>query len=310
MKIVAFAGGVGGAKLIDGLVAYLSPEELTIIVNTGDDFDHLGFHICPDLDTICYTLAGLENSQTGWGRENESWNFLTGLKLLGGPDWFQIGDKDLITHVERTRRLKQGQPLSTIVREFCSTWNIQYPVIPMSDDLVSTIIDTREFGEINFQDYFVCKNCEPEIKNIRFEGINTAAPAPGMIDAISKADVLIICPSNPWVSIDPILSIKGVLSSIDHKPIIAISPIVEGKAIKGPAAKMYSELGITPSAFAVANHYKQIINAIVIDSRDSDQINSIETLGIIPYITNTIMRTYEDRLQVARDVLNFIKRIV
>jgi LPPG:FO 2-phospho-L-lactate transferase len=310
MKIVAFAGGVGGAKLIDGLARTLSPLDLTIIVNTGDDFDHLGMRICPDLDTICYTLAGLANPDTGWGRENESWNVLTGLKILGGPDWFLIGDKDLATHLERTRRLKEGQPLSQIFQDFCKSWNIKHKVLPMSDQPVSTIISTHEFGDLSFQDYFVRKKCEPSIKGIRFEGIKAALPAPGLIESIEQADVIVICPSNPWVSIDPILNIAGILPSLIQKPSIAISPIINGKAIKGPAAKMYSEFGIQPSALAVAKHYEKLIKAIVIDNHDLTLADDITRLGIVPFMTNIIMKSTADRLQVTQDVLNYIERIL
>ncbi|HBG74575.1 MAG: 2-phospho-L-lactate transferase [Chloroflexi bacterium GWB2_49_20] len=310
MKIVALAGGVGGAKLIDGFAKNLSPLDLTIIVNTGDDFNHLGMRICPDLDTICYTLAGMANPDTGWGRENECWTVLAGIKQLGGPDWFRIGDKDLATHLERSRRLMVGQPLSRIIQDFCKSWNINQKVLPMSDQKVSTIITTLEYGEISFQDYFVRNKCAPTVKRIHFEGIKDATPTPGLIDAIEQADAIVICPSNPWVSIDPILSISGIRTSIIKKPTIAVSPIINGKAIKGPAAKMYSELGIQPSALAVANHYKTIISAIVIDNQDSALSEAISHLGIIPFECNILMKLTEDRVQVSQDVLNYIERIL
>ena len=310
MKITALAGGVGGAKLIDGLAACLSPEELTVIVNTGDDFDHLYLRICPDLDTICYTLAGISNPETGWGLKNESWNAMNSIMNLGGPDWFQLGDKDLGTHIERTRRLHQGQSLSQVTNHFCTAWGVKNKVLPMSDEPVSTIIRTREFGELSFQDYFVKNKCEPEIIKIRFEGIHQALPAPGVINAIDNADVIVICPSNPWVSVDPILSIHGILPKIIQKPSIAISPIIQGKTIKGPAAKMFLELGIEPSALAVASHYKETIKAIVIDRLDADLECEIANIGIIPFITNTKMISNDNRLQLAKDVLNFIVRII
>ena len=309
MKIVALAGGVGGAKMVFGLAKASTVVNLTVIVNTGDDFDHLGMHICPDIDTICYTLAGLANPETGWGRKDESWNFIKELEALGGEDWFRIGDKDLATHVERTNRLKKGQPLSKIVKDFCDFWNINHLILPMSDQMVATIVTTNEFGEIPFQDYFVKKKCEPTIRSFRFDGIDKAEPAPGVIDAIEQADVIVICPSNPWVSIDPILNVTNILPSLRQKTIIAISPIVDGKSIKGPAAKMYSELGILPSAFAIAWHYKDLIKAIVIDDQDISLAKEITSLGITPFNTNTIMKTPEDKLNLGKDVLNYIDRI-
>jgi LPPG:FO 2-phospho-L-lactate transferase len=308
MKVVALAGGVGGAKLVDGLARSLSPGDLSIIVNTGDDFDFLGLRICPDLDTVCYTLAGLANIETGWGRADESWNFLANLAKLGGPAWFKLGDKDLGTHFERTRRLHIGQSLSQITRDFCKRWNVNNPVFPMSDNIVSTIISTQEFGDLSFQDYFVRKHCEPKICNIRFDGADAALPTPGLISAINQSDVVIICPSNPWVSINPILAIQGIFSCLKQKLVIAVSPIIAGRAIKGPAAKMYSDLGIQPSALAVADQYKGIINALVIDDLDSQFSIDIKALNITPLITNTIMKSSIDRYRLAQDVLNFIER--
>lgn len=310
MKIVALAGGVGGAKMVDGLVKAQPSIELTVVVNTGDDFEHLGLFICPDIDTVCYTLAGIANPETGWGRDDESWNFISELKALGGDDWFSIGDKDLATHIERTKRLKEGQSLSSIVQDFCNMWHVIFPVLPMSNDKVATIVCTIEFGDISFQDYFVRKKCTPTIKSFRFEGINKATPAPGVIDSIEQADAIVICPSNPWVSIDPILQLPEILPALRQKPIIAISPIVKGKSIKGPAAKMYLNLGIKPSALAVAEHYKDILKAIVIDNEDLSFSKAIIQLGIIPFNTNTIMKNATDRFNLGQDVLNYINRII
>jgi LPPG:FO 2-phospho-L-lactate transferase len=310
IKIVALAGGVGGAKLVDGLSRANTDLDLTIIVNTGDDFNHLGMRICPDIDTICYTLAGIANPETGWGRNNEEWNFIAELKVLGGDDWFRIGDKDLATHIERTRRLKEGQPLHKIIHDFCRSWNIVHSVLPMSNQPVATIVCTIEHGELSFQDYFVRKKCEPAMKSIRFEGIDNATPAPGVLESINRADVIVICPSNPWVSIDPILSIPNIIPCLFKKPILAISPIVQGKSIKGPAAKMYSELGIQPSAYSVALHYKDLISSIVIDDQDILLSEDIVQLGIIPFNTNIIMRTVEERQKLGQDVLNYIDRII
>ena len=302
MKILALAGGVGGAKLAHGLAQILPPEDLTVLVNTGDDFEHLGLSISPDLDTVCYTLAGLANPDTGWGRVNETWNALANLKRLGGPDWFGLGDSDLATHIERTRRLKEGQSLSQITRDFCKAWGIQHTVLPMSDQPVRTIVETDE-GDLPFQEYFVHRHCEPRVKGFRFDGVDSAAPAAGTREAIQSADAIIICPSNPWVSIDPILAVFHPSSFSLHSSFVAISPIIGGQTVKGPAAKMYAELGIEPSALAVANHYENLLTGIVVDSVDSKLAKRIR---IPTLVTNTLMKTVADRVRLAQEVLQFI----
>jgi LPPG:FO 2-phospho-L-lactate transferase len=326
MKIVALAGGVGGAKLADGLAQILPPEDLTIVVNTGDDFEHLGLAICPDLDTVCYTLAGLANPETGWGRLDESWQVLENIGRLGGPDWFRLGDKDLATHLERARRLREGQKLSQITSDFCRAWGVKHTVLPMSDEPVRTIVDTVECGELSFQEYFVHRRCEPRVKGFRFAGLESAKPAPGVLEAMEQVDAVVICPSNPWVSIDPILAVldlsptplrppspplagewKGVWG--DKVRAVAISPIIGGQTVKGPAAKMYIELGIQPSALAVARHYSSRLTHFVLDNVDQMQAAEVENMGIKTLVTNTIMRTPEDRRRLAQDVLNFIQTL-
>jgi LPPG:FO 2-phospho-L-lactate transferase len=308
MKIVAFAGGVGGAKLAYGLAFNLPPENLTIIVNTGDDFEHWGLKISPDIDTVCYTLAGLANPETGWGRKDETWQVFDQVKNLGGDDWFRIGDKDLATHLERTRRLNNQAPLSTVTRDFCTSWNIPQTVLPMSDHQVSTIVDTDQLGEIPFQEYFVHQRCEPIVKGFRFSGIEHALPADGVIESIQAADAIIICPSNPWVSIDPILSLPGIIPSLKGKKIAAISPIVGGQAVKGPAAKMFTELNIPPTPYAVAMHYQPILTDFVLDVQDAQWAAPIAQAGIRTLTINTMMRNNTDRIQLAQDVLNFIRK--
>ena len=305
-SIVAFAGGVGGAKLADGLARCLPPENLTVIVNTGDDFEHWGLKICPDLDTVCYTLAGLANPETGWGRSGETFNTLENITRLGGDDWFRVGDQDLATHIERTRRLREGQTLSQITRDFCHAWGIGPTVLPMTDDHLATIVDTVEQGELAFQEYFVHQRCAPQVKGFRFDGAKTAQPAPGVLDAVRKADAVVFCPSNPWVSIDPILAVLPTL----HSKIVAVSPIVGGQAIKGPAAKMFVELGVVPSALAVAKHYGASISGFILDAIDAHFADEIQKLGIQPLVTNTIMKTTQERQKLAQDVLNFIMRII
>lgn len=301
LKIVAFAGGVGGAKLAHGLAQNLAPEELTVIVNTGDDFEHYGLYICPDLDTVCYTLAGLANPETGWGRVNETWNAIGNAAGLGGPDWFNLGDQDLGTHLERTRRLKEGHSLSEITRDFCNAWGIQHTILPMSDSPVRTIVETEE-GDLSFQEYFVRRRCEPRVKGFRFEGAELAEPAPGVREAIRSAEAVIICPSNPWVSIDPILR---VIQRID-KPVIAVSPIIGGQTVKGPAAKMYREMGIEPSALAVANHYRGLAGGFVLDSIDKQLQGEIMGLSMQTHVTNTLMTSHEERSRLAQEILRFI----
>jgi LPPG:FO 2-phospho-L-lactate transferase len=303
MKIVALAGGVGGAKLAHGLAQILPPEDLTVIVNTGDDFEHYGLYISPDLDTVCYTLAGLANPETGWGRKKESWVAIENAKRLGGPAWFNLGDRDLGTHLERTRRLAEGQSLSQITHDFCQAWNVGPTVLPMSDQPVRTIVETDE-GDLAFQEYFVHRKCEPKVKGFRFEGAEIAEAAPGAPEALEVADAVVFCPSNPWVSIDPILRVVPIQKS---KTVVAVSPIIGGETVKGPAAKMYAELGIQPSALAVAKHYQNLLSGFVLDKVDrelKDQI-TIPTLT-----TDTLMNSLKKREVLATDVLHFTRRLL
>jgi LPPG:FO 2-phospho-L-lactate transferase len=309
LKIVALAGGVGGAKFAHGLAQILPPEDLTVIVNTGDDFEHYGLYICPDLDTVCYTLAGIANPETGWGRVNESWNVIENASRLGGPGWFRLGDQDLGTHLERTRRLKEGQSLSQVTNDFCRAWGIQPTVLPMSDQPVRTIVETDE-GDLAFQEYFVHRRCEPRVRGFRFEGVESVEPTPGAREAIRSADAVVICPSNPWVSIDPILRVFSPLLKREGSGLrfFAISPIIGGQAVKGPAAKMYRELGIEPSALAVARHYCDLATGFVLDHVDRQLEGEIRSLGMRTYVTNTLMNSHDDRKQFAMGVLDFIER--
>lgn len=306
MKIVALAGGVGGSKLAAGLAGLLPVEDLTIIVNTGDDFEHLGLHISPDLDTVCYTLAGIENPVKGWGRREETYNFLECLTRIGGPDWFLLGDRDLATHIERTRRLHNGHLLNQITIDFCHAWGVQNTVLPMSNDPIRTIVITKNDGNLPFQEYFVHRKCEPEVKGFRFEGRKTAHPTPGVLETLSQADAIVICPSNPWVSIDPILTVNGIRNMLAQKIVIAVSPIIAGRTVKGPAAKMFMELGFPPSALAVAHHYGDLLSGFILDKLDE----SLSTQISVPVLASKIiMNSHEDRLHLAKDVLNFIQLI-
>jgi len=301
LKIVALAGGVGGAKLAHGLAQNLSPDDLTIIVNTGDDFEHYGLYLCPDLDTVCYTLSGLANPETGWGRLDETWNAFGNATRLGGPSWFNLGDQDLGTHLERTRRLKEGQSLSEITRDFCQAWGVSPTILPMSNQQVRTIVNTDE-GELAFQEYFVHRRCEPRVKGFRFDGLAVAELVPGAREALQSADAIVICPSNPWVSIDPILRLLPKI----EKPVYAVSPIIGGETVKGPAAKMYRELGIQPSASAVAKHYQGLITGFVLDQVDKQLEGEIMALNVTTLVTNTLMKSHEDRSRLAQEILGFI----
>ena len=304
MRVVALAGGVGGAKMVDGLAQILPAADFAVIVNTGDDFEHFGLNICPDLDTVCYTLAGLANPETGWGRVGETQNALHSVEVLGGPTWFWLGDRDLGTHLERTRRLKAGEGLSAITADFCRAWGVLTRVLPMSDQPVRTMVDTDE-GELPFQEYFVARACKPHVRGFRFAGPEQAQPAPGLLDAVVAADLVLICPSNPWVSVAPILAVSGIREAIAKKVVIAVSPIIGGRAVKGPAAKMFSELGIEPSALAVAQYYGSLLKGFVFDEVDSAYSNSIQGLGIMPLATATLMQDRADRARLAGEVIDF-----
>jgi LPPG:FO 2-phospho-L-lactate transferase len=317
MKIVALAGGVGGAKLADGLYRAMRAEDLTVIVNTGDDLEHWGLRVSPDLDTVCYTLAGLANPQTGWGLRDETWRVLNGISALGGPVWFRVGDRDLATHLERTRRLDAGEPLSTITRDFCGRWGIRCSVLPMTDDRVATIVETED-GDLPFQEYFVHRKCEPRVKGFHFCGAASAQLVPRASESLAQADAVVICPSNPWVSIDPILAVwrhDGHSSRAQESgrgiPIIGVSPLIAGKAVKGPAAKMFMELGIDPNPGSVLEHYGHLrLAGFVIDRADASWNGPVLAKGVKPLVTQTLMVTAGDRLSLAEAVLHFIKELL
>lgn len=312
--ILAFAGGVGGAKLALGLARSLPPDQLTIVVNTGDDFEHLGLHVSPDLDTVMYTLAGLANPETGWGLAGETWNFLEAIGGLGGETWFRIGDRDLATHVERTRLLDGGWPLSRVTQHFCERLGVTTEIVPMSDDPVRTVVHTGD-GPLPFQEYFVHRRCEPRVRDFEFLGAPFAKPQPRLLGRLQDANALIYCPSNPYVSIAPILALPGVRSLIDSRreagmPVVAVSPIVGGAALKGPAAKMMTELGLDSTVTALAEHYTGTIDGLVIDRVDSDCAGQIESLGIKTLVTDTVMTSDADKIRLARETVNFALYLV
>jgi len=306
-SIVALAGGVGGAKLAHGLAQILPPEDLTVVVNTGDDFEHLGLHISPDLDTVMYTLAGLANPETGWGLRDESWNFLDALGRLGGETWFRLGDRDLATHVERSHRLWAGESLTEVTAALCAALGVRMRVLPMTDDIFRTMVQT-EGGELEFQEYFVHRRCEPRVTGFRFDGLGSAFPTEQVLTALDAADVIIFCPSNPFVSLDPILSLPGVRERVGRKRAVAVSPIVGGQAIKGPAAKMLAELGMEVTAASVAAHYAGLLRGFVLDEVDAELKPSIESDTLQVLVTNTVMRGDADRARLAREVLDFAIR--
>jgi len=309
MKILALAGGVGGAKFAYGLYHSLDPHDLTIIVNTADDFYYYGLYISPDVDTVCYTISKQASYETGWGLSGESWVVMENLKSLHGPGWFNLGDRDLATHLERTRRMQLGESLSKITSDFCQYWGIQSKIIPMSDNPVQSIVSTVEFGDIPFQEYFVKYHHTPKTKGYSFKGIEKALPNPKFVQAIHDSDWVIICPSNPYVSVQPILSLNGIREALIGKSVISISPIIGGKAIKGPAANMFKDQGIEPSAFAVAKFYESILTAMVIDDQDQDQKLLIDQIGIICLTTNIYMQSTNDRIRLAEEVIQYCEKL-
>ncbi len=304
--ILALAGGVGGAKLARGFADVLPPEELMVVVNTGDDFEHLGLHVSPDVDTVMYTLAGINNTTLGWGIAGETWNFMRALETLGGETWFRLGDRDLATNIERTHRLRTGESLSAVTEHLCARLGVRDRVVPMSDAPVRTLVHTSE-GVLNFQDYFVRRRAEPIVTKLEFSGAEEARIAPAFrlaLDSQALAAV-VVCPSNPYLSIAPILALPGVRTALERRrvPVIAVSPIVAGQALKGPAAKIMRELGKQPSSLEVARFYRGLIDMLVVDYADSALSPSIAALGIRPVVTNSIMKDPQDRGTLARRII-------
>lgn len=311
-RYLALSGGVGGAKLALGLSHVLTPETLRIVVNTGDDFEHLGLTICPDLDTLMYTLSGQGNPETGWGRAGETNTFMTALEQLGGDTWFFMGDGDLATHVERTRRLKAGQSLSQVTAELAERLGIKIPITPMSDSSVRTVVETPN-GPMPFQHYFVREHCAPTALGFHFAGAADAKPHPEFMASLRNAGLagVIVCPSNPFVSVDPILALPGIKTALKDcgAPVVAVSPIVGGQALKGPAAKMMAELGLDVSALSVAQHYGKLLDGFVLDRADAALEANVTALGLEVLVTNTVMTALDDRIALAREVTNFCARI-
>jgi LPPG:FO 2-phospho-L-lactate transferase len=309
--IVALAGGVGGAKLADGLAAIVG-SDLTVIVNTADDFEHLGLPISPDLDTVMYTLAGIANPETGWGVAGETWNFLDQVVRLGGPSWFRLGDRDLATHILRAIALRSGQNLTTMTDNLCRRLGIAARVLPMSDDPVRTIVHTRE-GNLPFQEYFVARKCEVPVTGFEFAGIEHARPTEAVTQALRdrELEAIFFCPSNPFVSIDPILSLPGLCALIADAgvPVVAVSPIIAGAAVKGPAAKMMRELGHASTPLTVAGHYRNVVTGFVMDRADASFSALVAEEGMAVCVTDTLMRDAADRRRLAAQCLEFARSL-
>jgi LPPG:FO 2-phospho-L-lactate transferase len=305
--IVALAGGVGGARLAVGLAALLPPGRLTIVVNTGDDFEHLGFSISPDLDTVMYTLAGVADRERGWGRADETWHFMETLERLGGDTWFRLGDRDLAVHAMRTQALRSGAPLSAITHTLAGRLGVAHPIVPMSDTPVRTFVAT-DAGELPFQEYFVRRRCEPAISGFRFAGAERAEP-PRALRALTDGthvEAVVVCPSNPYISIGPMLALSNIRDWLNARafPVVGVSPIVGGQAVKGPAAKMMRELGSEANPLAIAQHYRGLVDAWLIDEEDAQYASRIEALGKRVAVTNTMMTSRERSIDVAQRVLD------
>ena len=308
-RVVALSGGIGGAKLALGLSRLVPGERLVVVANTGDDFEHLGLRISPDLDTLMYTLAGLANLRAGWGRAGETWTFMSALERLGGEAWFRLGDGDLATHVERTRRLTAGETLSAITADFCRRLGVAPRVLPMSDQPVRTVVGTPD-GELDFQRWFVERRCEPEVRSLRFAGIEDALPHPQWMREVACPDTgaIVICPSNPFISIDPILALPGAKEALRNAPapVVAVSPIIAGDAVKGPTAKMMREQGRAVAAHSVAAHYDGLIDGYVLDETDAAESARIT----VPCRTTvTLMREDSDKVRLAAEVLRFAEAL-
>ncbi|MDX1663484.1 MAG: 2-phospho-L-lactate transferase [Candidatus Promineifilaceae bacterium] len=305
MNTVVLAGGVGGAKLADGFAQILSPEKLTVVVNTGDDFQHLGLTICPDLDTVMYTLAGEANPESGWGRLDESWRTIEEVGRLGGPDWFRLGDLDLATHLVRSERLQYGDTLTEATDFLRRQFGVEPTLLPMTNQEAPTLIETAE-GLMPFQNWFVGAQWQPPVEAIRLPEDVRATPA--VLKALEKAELVVIAPSNPFVSIDPILNVYPVRSMIADLPdiVVAVSPIVGGEALRGPAAKMMREMGRPATAQAIADYYEELIDLFVYDLRDEGTVSTDESAALC---TDTIMNDQTTRADLAQTILNHIEEL-
>jgi LPPG:FO 2-phospho-L-lactate transferase len=305
--IVALAGGVGAARFLVGLARVIPPRDIFVIGNTGDDGEIHGLHISPDLDTVIYTLAGLADPVRGWGLRGDTFHNLAALRTLGAETWFQLGDRDLATHIFRTERMRAGAKLSDVTREISAAMGVKSTIVPMSDDPVRTLVETGA-GLLEFQDYFVRRRARESVRGVRFHGSEKAKPAPGVLDAIRRAHAVVFCPSNPIISIGPLLAVSGIRAALERRcgPTVAISPIVGGRALKGPAAKMMHGLKMSASALGVARLYKGLVNVFVLDQEDKTAAAKIESLGMRAIVTDTIMSGLSKKKALARAVMKAV----
>jgi LPPG:FO 2-phospho-L-lactate transferase len=304
-KVTALAGGIGAAKLLMGLASAMDPGNITVIANTGDDIVMNGLRICPDIDTVMYTLGGVVDPERGWGVEKDSFECLKWLGRYGAPTWFNLGDRDLATHIRRTERLSEGASLGQVTAEMTLALGVRASILPMTDSYVPTMVWTEE-GQMHVQEYFVRRRCEPGVRAIEYQDIENACPAAGVLEAISDAELIVVCPSNPFISIGPILGVPGIREALGqtNARVVAVSPIVGGRAIKGPAAAMLRDLGFEVSATAVARMYRDFVRVFVLDRTDSALARSVEEMGMRAVVTNTVMESLGDKKALAEVILN------
>jgi len=310
--LAALAGGVGAARFLRGLVQVVAPEDITVVVNTGDDDWFHGLLVCPDLDTVTYTLAGAENPDTGWGLAGETFAAMDALDRYGAPTWFRLGDRDLATHLYRDERLRSGAPLSTIAAEIAAAWGVRSQLLPMSDDRVATRIDVRagdgSVTELRMQEWFVRERAEPRVAAVHFEGVDGAAAAPGVLETLASAETIVVCPSNPVISIGPILAVPGVRDALRRRRdrVVGVSPIIAGAPVKGPADRLMDPLGMEVSCVGVARAYRDFCSALVIDAGDAARAAEVEALGVHAVATDTLMRDARVAAALARNTLDAV----
>ena len=305
MRALALAGGVGGAKLVVGLAHCLTPDELVVAVNTGDDEEFHGLHVSPDLDTMMYTLAGLSNPEAGWGLNGDTFTALAMLRQYGADTWFNLGDRDLATHIRRTQLLKQGLALSEVTAELCAALGVNHRIVPMSDQPVRTVLETSD-GRLSMQEYFVRERAQPEVSAVHYLGSGEAVPSPGLDEALALARILVICPSNPALSVQPIVEVSGMkerLASFSGLR-VAVSPIVGNDAVRGPAGRIMAGIGQEVSVVGVARAYREFCDVLVIDRQDDGLASAVAEAGVRPVVTNTIMNSLQDRIDLAKTVLS------
>jgi len=310
-NLIAITGGIGGAKLCYGLDQILQPEKLRVIVNTGDDFLYLGFYISPDIDTLIYTLAGVNNKETGWGREDETWKTHNVLGQLGADNWFKLGDKDLALHLHRSKALRNGETLTSITQDIAERFKLKTIILPMSDHMIQTVVETDK-GSMPFQEYFVKESNNPKVREISFESKHHETTKE-VLEAINDPELtgFLIAPSNPYLSVDPILSIDKIKQTImqSNKPRVAVSPIIGGDSVKGPTAKIMEEMGLEVSVMTIANHYENLIDGLIIDNTDEEYIQAIESLGIRVKVSNILMQDSDDKTTLAEETIEFLNEL-